>query len=241
MIKIFYPRVITQSPFEHAKIISYRLIVVCSTTKRCILVQRKHTVEYLLLLLGHYRPAILYLLLSQLTNTEYQMLKILINNDKEYFKKVFIEVGLDDKNLDYAFLRFEESKSFIHQYILKNNVTHGELKYHFPGGRLNTDDKNEFECAKREFREEVEVDLPLPLYLSDTPIITETIKTLSSCKTIESHCWLYIIKDEFDLPPAIDNIEVNDRKWFDIKEAFNMINQSNLLPDILNIIDKIEV
>lgn len=226
MIKIFYPRIITSSPFENTKIISYRLIVLAKTTNRCILVQRKHTVEFLLLLLGHYRPAFLSLLLNLLTEEEYLIVQQLVK-DKNQFKDLFIGIGLDEKDLEYAYLRFNESACQIENFILKNKQPVGKLTYHFPGGRFSLEDKNELECAKREFVEEVEVELPPSVYVSSDPIIIDTLKTLSSCKMIESQCWIYVVEKEFDLPVVNNHIEVNDRKWVDLKEALKLLGLSH--------------
>ena len=116
MIQILHPRIITFSPFENAKIISYRLLVLAKSTNRCIIVQRKHTIEFLLLLLGQYRPAILSILLSNLTKEEYDTMKFLVDKDINVFKEVYLSTGLDEKDLDYSYIRFNEAQSFINKF-----------------------------------------------------------------------------------------------------------------------------
>lgn len=221
------PRIVTQTPFEPNKIISFSLIVYAHTTKKCIILQRKHSVEFLLILSGQYRPSMLLFFLNCITNKELGLLQSRMNQTEFYDLYVNI-VGLDKKDVDYAFLRLMESKSIINDYVGKDN----DLQWTWPKGRLNIEDKeNGFTCACREFYEETEIKLPDPIYVSTNPLLVETIKTLS-CKTIETYCWVYIIKDELPFPPLINHKEVNDRQWVPLHDALIKLNQTHLLQQI---------
>lgn len=229
---IFQPRLITHNPFENTKIISHALIVLALSTKRVICVQRLHSVEFLLLLMGQYRPSLIVLFLPNMTQLEHFCLMQLVDHDKEYFTHVYMnEVGLDERDLDYGYLRFEEVKPQIKEFLTKIN-THSSLKWTWPKGRMSAEDKDDsFLCAKREFIEEVEIELPPPLYVSPHYLNVEIIKTLA-CKTIETRGWLYIIEDEVPLPPLMDHKEVSDRQWIDYREAVILLKQESLLPII---------
>ncbi|HSW76999.1 MAG TPA: NUDIX hydrolase [Candidatus Saccharimonadales bacterium] len=231
-VHIFYPRLVTETPFENTKIISYGLIVYAINTKRVIVVQRLHSVESLLILTGYYRPSLIPLLLPNTTLNEHDMFKKLIINDKQYYTEFCINhIGLDEKDVEYGYVRFLESKNIIDD-VLSKNPAYQELKWTWPKGRLSPEDKNDgLLCAIREFTEEVEITLPPPVYISNDYIITETIKTLS-CKMIETRCWVYVIDHEPQLPLLLQHKEVNDRQWIEVEQASILLKQPNLLYDL---------
>lgn len=236
-MNIFYSRLITSSPFEFKKIISYGLIVYSKSTSTCIIVQRKHSIEFLLLLLGHYRPSILPLLLLNITYNEYQLLNQLLENNEIFFKSIFIDkIGLNENDLNYGYFRFLESKISIEQFYKLNKVNYNNLKWTWPKGKLNKNE-NEFQCAKREFIEEVEIKLPPSIYQSSHYFTVENINTINYTN-IETRCWLYIIKNEIELPSILNHPEVNNRKWMDLKLTLKLLNQENLLSYLLSEISK---
>lgn len=223
------PRLITQTCFENNKIVSYGLIVYAINDKKCIIVQRKHSVEFLFLLLGQYRGSILPFLISSITEDEHQLIQQLLNKSIS-FSDVFQLVGLEEKDVAYGTLRFLEHTEDIKRLISKT-AHFRALKWTWPKGRYSIEDgENEFKTALREFKEEVEIDLPSPLLISDRMVV-ETIKSLS-CKTIETHCWLYMIRDIIPLPAVVDHKEVKDRQWMDIREASILLEQPHLLTQL---------
>jgi ADP-ribose pyrophosphatase YjhB (NUDIX family) len=233
--QILYPRLITQTSFENSKIISYGLIMIEKDTYDCIVVQRLHSVEFLLILSGQYRPSLICLLMPHITLEEIDIFQKLIDNH-DLYKEVFINVGYDEKDYEYAYIRFLESKHIIQKSINKYNHNN-DLKWTFPKGRLNIEDKEDgYSCACREFIEEVEHDLPEPLYISENYITIETIKTLG-CKLIETRCWVYVVKDKFELL-LTSNKEVSNRKWTSLNEALELMNKKSLYDDIVNMISK---
>lgn len=230
---IFYPRLITHTNFDKSKIISYGLIVYAKDTEECIIVQRLHSVEFLLMFTGQYRPSLIPLLIPNITTEEIAILvKVLENN--ELYKDVFLKMGYHEKDYDYAYMRFIESKSIIKTCINKyarNNI----LKWTFPKGRLSAEDVDGFSCACREFVEEVEHELPKPIYVSPDYIVIENVKTLG-CKNIESRCWIYVVDHKFDLLPITNHTEVNDRKWVPLRKALQLINKESLYTPLNDII-----
>lgn len=235
--KIFYPRLITETPFENNKIISYGLIVIAISTNRCIIVQRKHSVEFLIILLGHYRPSILPLLLPNITYDEQIVFDLLLKSNEETFLNVFNTIGLE-QDVMYAHQRFQDAKETIAKFCQTPRVA-PQLKWTWPKGRLN-DQEDGFACAMREFKEEVEIDLPPPIFLSTEPIMVEQLKTLS-CKTIETECWIYLIQDEIELSPVVDDPEVNDRQWETLKIALQKVQQEGLFEEIDNLMTNFRI
>ena len=226
---IFYPRLVTQTPFENTKIVSHALCVFALDTRCVIVVQRKHSVECLLFLMGHYRPSMVTLLLPNMTSDEHALLLILTQQGKDFYTHVFEDVvGLDTRDLDYGYIRFGECKQVIVDWLDKTPQS-CDLKWTWPKGRLSMEDEDDgLVCAKREFVEEVEVELPEAVVVSDHDMVVETIKTLT-CKCVETRCWLYVVKQQFDLPPLVDNKEVNDRRWMPIDDALQLLKQPDLM------------
>jgi len=224
-LKVFYPRLVTQTPFENTKIISYALCVLALNTRAVILVQRAHSVECLLVLMGHYRPSMVCLYMPNMTSDEHTLFYILAQQDKDFFTHVYVDVvGLDTRDMEYGYTRFCECKETIMTWLLNHNQS-CELKWTWPKGRLSMEDAEDgFMCAKREFVEEVEVALPEAVYVSENYTVVETIKTLS-CKCVETRCWLYVIQTQFELPPLKNNKEVNDRCWMALDDALQLLNQ----------------
>jgi len=230
--QILYPRLITQTSFENSKIISYGIILLIEDTNETIILQRLHSVEFLLLLSGQYRPSLICLLVPHMTLEEVNIFKKLIKN-KDLYIQVFIEVGYEEKDYEYAYIRFIESIDIIEKCIKKYKYSN-ELKWTFPKGRINTDDKEDgFSCACREFSEEVEYKLPEPIKISKDYIVVETLKTLG-CKVIETRCWVYVIKEKFKIPDKINNKEVNARTWMPLKDALELMGKEFLYNIIIS-------
>lgn len=210
-------RVILESPFNKKKIISHGLIVVARSTGRTIAVQRKHSVEFLNIINGYFREGLLPFLLSKITQKEANHLRLLLIACKSYFRKFYNSLNLYPSNLsiEYAWETWIRGKERL-SYLLKNmNFMNNELLWIWPKGRLFNE--SYYECAEREFKEEVEINLPPYIHKSEKwfPISFTTMDQ----KEIESRYWIYLINDEIDLPVARNHPEVESRKWMSLSEC----------------------
>jgi len=231
-------RVIIDTPFYQKKIISYGLIVYALKTKRCIVVQRKHSVEFLIIICGTYRKSYLIFLLKCITQQELNRLKIMLTLTQEQFNHYLIDIGLDMADLNYAYIRFIDSYDILYHYVsnYNNNIL---LHWTWPKGRLNVDDNETgYMCALREFEEEVEIKLPDPIYLSPQYINLDMIKTINN-KLIETRCWLYVVQDEIELTPIVNHKEVSQRQWIDLDMAVQLTNNVNIYNELIEHIQNI--
>lgn len=230
-------RLILDTPFIDRNIISYGLVVYALDTKKWVIIQRKHSAEFLLLIRGLYRKSHIPFLLIHITPDEANILTNCINN-VDFFTSFYInELNLPDTGLDYAITRIKESYSIFQHLLLKFNVSENTLNWTWPKGRLsNTTSYKEkpLECAIREFIEEVEIQLPNALYISDD-YVTEIIKTLSG-RHIESRYWLYIIPNEINLYPPINHPEVSNRIWINISDTLDKLYNNDTIFKILQLI-----
>lgn len=229
-------RLILETPFSGKSIISYGLIVYARDTKKWAIIQRKHSVEFLLFIRGLYRVTYLPLLLSCITADEGLMIKQCIDGGPIVFKNIYTDVlHLHIDGLPYALTRMAESHKILSKMLPKLDLSVNQLNWTWPKGRLHISPAREtpFECAKREFAEEVEIDLPQPSYVSDN-YISEVIKTITG-RTIESRYWIYIIPHEIPMVTPDSNPEVSDRMWADSDMCREKLRYSDLFEKIENI------
>lgn len=235
-------RLILDVPFSSRSTISYGLIVYAIKTKKWAIIQRKHSVEFLLFFRGIYRLTHLPLLLSSITQNELNIIKNCVFEGEIYMKYIYLNVlDLPEEGLNYSLIRMKESAKILSTIINNLDVENNILKWTWPKGRLYISNNQEtpFDCAKREFMEEVEIDLPPPLYISDN-YISENIKTLTG-RNIESRYWIYVINDEITIVPPVSHPEVSNRLWVDTTTCLNMITHKELFTHIISIVNTLNV
>lgn len=221
----FRRRLILDTPFSTRSTISYGLIVYAKDTKRWAIIQRKHSVEFLLFIRGLYRLTYLPLLLSCITKDEAAIIERCLKGGPKVFEHIYLkELELYSKDLEYALIRMAESRIVVSNILIKLDLSENKLKWTWPKGRLHisADRETPFDCAKREFMEEVEITLPPPLYISDT-YVSENVKTITG-RNIESRYWIYIIPNEISMNPPNSHPEVANRIWSDTETCKKLIH-----------------
>lgn len=237
-----YPkrRLIVDTPFVNKSIISYGLIVYAKNTQRFAIIQRKHSVELLLIMRGLYRISYLPSLLNSITLDELEIIKRCLNGGPETFRSIFLdELNLEEYGLQYGLIRMAESRNIIAKLLPKLHLQNNLLTWNWPKGRLQICSEREtpIDCAKREFYEEVEINLPPPIYIADS-YLSENIKTVTG-RHVESRYWIYIIEEEISMPPILDHPEISNRMWVTASECRSLLSDENLVTTCLNIINSI--
>ena len=213
-------RIIISTPFNMRPVISYGLMVFAKDTQRWVIVRDKHTSEYILLVKGYYRPTFTKFLLSKITPEEYESIKNCLTSVISEFVNLYLnDLGLEKDGLLYAIVRMAESRTIILEMINGLDISNNTLPWNWPKGRIEKE--SEFECAIREFNEEVEIVLPPPLLVTDT-YVEETITTITGRK-LESRFWIYVIPNEIELKKPVNHAEVSDRMWVDTETCINLI------------------
>jgi ADP-ribose pyrophosphatase YjhB (NUDIX family) len=234
-------RLILDTPFSTRSTISYGLIVFAKNTGRWAIIQRKHSVEFLLFIRGIYRLTYLPILLSCVTVDEASIIEQCLKNGPDFFKDIYLhKLGLSSDGLSYALIRMAESHHIVLNMLPKLDLLNNDLRWTWPKGRLHISSNREtpFECAKREFAEEVEILLPPPLFISDT-YVSENIKTITG-RNIESRYWIYIIPTEIPMFPPESHPEVANRSWVDTDTCRSKIGRDTLLNHIISIVSSID-
>lgn len=233
-------RLILETPFGGKNTISYGLIVYAKDTRRWLITRRKHSVEFLLYIKGLYRTTHLPFLISCITKNEADIIKRMHNDDNYYYSFCNRELELAADSLQYSKTRFDESKDLVLELISTLDLTSNTLKWTWPKGRLwysNNIKETPFECAKREFAEEVEINLSNPLYLSDN-YVSESIKTFTG-RTIEARYWIYVVPNEIPLTEPKDHPEVSKRRWATFDECSNLLQHADLFYHVADAVSSI--
>lgn len=227
-------RLIIDTSFPSKTIISYGLVIYSKNTKKIAIIQRQHTIEFLLIIKGTYRLAYLPLFVSKIVPEEAKVLRSIIT-DLSLLQDLFLnKLHLQPNDLNYSLLRLKQNKIFILKLLDKLDITKNKLPWTFPKGRLQITSTNTKElpldCAKRESSEELEIILPEPLFVSNN-YFTDVFKTTTGL-IIESRYWLYIIPNEITLSQPLSHIEVSNRMWTDVETCQSLIG--NNISDFIN-------
>jgi ADP-ribose pyrophosphatase YjhB (NUDIX family) len=225
---------VTGYTFPSRPVVSYGLMVCARDTHRWLLVQRRHSAEILLILKGAYRLSMLPNLLFGITPEEAELLRSCLSGGPGRLKEVYTNIMLDMDDFGYSLTRMAECRNVLTE-LLNNMTFTSRLSWGWPKGRLQHFPEKEtpFECAVREFSEEVEVPLPPPVKVSDIPFI-EKIST-SSGKNIESRCWVYCVNCEFPLSDCDGNEETRASAWFSPEEVKDRISSPVLFDYVLSL------
>ena len=230
-------RLVLSTPFSFKNTISYGLVVFAKNTGRWIMVENKNTIDFLIFFEGSYRLTNLPLILSLITQDESDIIRQCLIGGPDKFASIYMELQLNPDGLPYALMRMMENYDTISSLLSNLELFKNKLKWTWPKGRISYSNRETpFECAKREFVEEVEIALPDPLFISDN-YIHETIKTMMG-RSIESRYWIYITENEVPIHRPELNLEVNDRKWVDIETCRNMMNSSSLFNQAIEIVSR---
>jgi hypothetical protein len=232
-------RIILDTPFSNRSTVSYGLIVYAKNSKRWILTQRKHSVEFLLFIKGLYRLTHLPLLLSSITAGEKYIIKRCIDSNSSIFTDIYLnELGLPSEDLVYASIRLTEVRPIISNLLNKLSINNS-LAWTWPKGRIHISYEREtpFSCAMREFIEEVEIKLPDPLMITDN-YLSETVKTITG-RQIEARYWIYVIEDEITIPAPLNHSEVSARIWVNTETCRKLIQHTDLFRQVVEIVSKV--
>jgi hypothetical protein len=198
--------------------VSHGLIVYALDSQKWILVQRKHSAEFMVFIKGYYRLVHLPLLVRKFMPSEVAHIVEALK-EIEYFNDLYTEVlCLPPKGLSYGRLRFSEVLKIIPS-LLTMVAVDNTLTWSWPKGRplYGTVKEDSLVTAKREFVEEVEIMLPPSLFQSNECIMHEQLTTTG--KIINSYYWFYAVEKEFVLPPVTEHTEVQDRAWYTVDDS----------------------
>lgn len=215
---------------------SYGIILYASEERKWLVVQRKHSFEFLLLLQGVYRPTYLHLYCRGLHRDEIAMIYRILAEGDEYLRVVYRKLRLTLHNFRvglYMFITYQE----LYRTILAS--CHGqELQWNFPRGHNEYCESGDT-TARREFAEEVGCSIPSHAELVYDKFIEDRSTSLFDCRFYHYYK-IYRIPHLFDLPPVGDHDnEVADRRWVndDDLESYEVMRNPSLLTELRRLIN----
>lgn len=226
-------RIVTVSSLYVNKIsVSYGLIVFCVKTKRMVLVRRKHSIAFLMIMGGMYRESYLWDYIKNLTKEEAEIIRKCINS-KRYFDFSHKKLSFVCK-LELCKNKFYKNIFCIKEIFSRTKNFNSNLQWYWPKGKTSHNGEVPFECAKREFLEEVESILPEPIYIH--PIWINNFFLVNGNKKIENNFLLYIINEEFEIKKKVSSSEISERGWFDLNTCKKLISDDPFFNIVLSYI-----
>lgn len=236
-------RVIWNLSFDK-HLISYGIIAYCVTTHRWILVNRKYSPPFIMLMRGSYRAVDIPYIIQAISKQERDLLfkdfidmkEGKIKEDiKENFYRIYECIILESSS-DYAWKRFQTVLDLLY-YSLEKIVSQMTVEWTFPKGRMKLNETQK-DTAEREFSEETGIELG-PLLEKQRVrctghIFNEIFREITNGRIYETKCWLYIFYDEVDIPNINDKLignEIGRACWVTFEEACDLLKPSkkNLL------------
>ena len=233
-------RLILSTPFISKRTVTYGLIVYAMDSKRWLIVQRTHTIEFMLFIRGAYRITLLPIYLAAITVEEAATIRQCLEDEAFFIAMYTTQLSLPSDGLSYALIRLREVRDLIPKLLTTLNLSDNVIDWGFPKGRMQFTVERELPlaCARREFITETEVQLPEALFVSGD-YVSETIKTLTN-RIIESRYWIYIVAEEFKLPDRITNLDINDRQWADDEQCQRLTGDSTLFQRVSQLVKDIQ-
>lgn len=173
---------------------SYGIILYNLETQKWLMIQRKHTVEFLCIIKGRYPLSCIPEKLGRLTNRELNCIRDIINGGRDRYMKIILETYHKVKNIESTWTHFSYSISLISKCILMIENSNRELPYLWAKGNRNyNSDETDFGCAMRELEEESGI-----TKLPDDMLVIDRITQYDNEKsqTFTTDCWICVIQAE---------------------------------------------
>jgi hypothetical protein len=237
-------RIILSAPFTQTNnktSVSHGLVVFSKKTRRWIVVRKKYTNEFILIIRGQYRLSHLPFLLTSITSSEVALLHRCCaqSEGSTFFRNLYlVDTGSPPDYLSYALIRFSETRLFIQRLIVDYDFSDNTLEWgwpHGPHGRFNYHmHESPFDRAIRDTQDEIGITLPSPIYITDTYVSEQT--STVACSTLETRYYLYIIEDEPTIDPHVNNTEICERKWANTEECQGLVADPTLFARFRDIV-----
>jgi len=201
--------------------ISYGLIVICSSTKRTLVIRRRDSPEIIHLLRGFFKRENLQHLISNRTISDDEKLEILLSGTdlatslRLCHQLVFPKYPIDDF-FQIALKRISANIDEIQRLRLLYEPRH-ETDWLWPKGGTNRDE-TPIDCAIRETYEETGIKIPIEYVLKDEEPLVADIVTYYNflCR---SYYFIAIVPNEIEACNIPDIDEISKVEWITLEEA----------------------
>lgn len=223
------PRLILKTHFSRRTIVSYGFMVYARDTQRWLVVQRKHSVEFILLLRGDYCYSHLPLIVPELTRAERSIVLSLLSCNVSTYARYLRQLGLEPDAAEHGHAQLLSHYDTLAT-LLANIDPRPFTLWTWPKGRCGWSE-TPLACAMREYEEEVSLPFPTARSFISSSYYSHTFPTLQGADIV-SRCWLCVVDHEFPLPQPVDNPEVNASRWAVTTELPTLMGPSAFLPPL---------
>lgn len=198
------------------QIVSYGLKITERCSNKILLVQRRHTIEFINILKCEWTPSQLIYLLKRITPEERNKIIEIKNDNLKYFRLCIQE------NIQHSIEQFSEMSEILFKYIEKIEAN-GSLSWFFPKGRIyKRNIENGIMCSLRELKEETGINhRKINVNINNENWNKETFLSHRSIKII-----IYHKKASIEYPcklrPQLS--EINDARWVSSKNLSSYLN-----------------
>lgn len=201
-------RLITSHPFEEESLTSYGLIMKSTNSNKYLVVQRRVSLQFILVIRGRFLYSYLNDYLSNMTNEEKETLKKCIL-DRNYYEDLMKEMNFKERE----WFKLQELKPLLKRGTL---FTHAdvELAWGWPKGVKNKGE-SDIQASLREFYEETGIFLSQ----DDVHIKSKTVIRSTQVSLFVSITELLNVEVPEEITPHIrDNIEICSCRWMTLDE-----------------------
>lgn len=203
------PRLLLSTNFTQRSIVSYGFMLYARDTGRWLLVQRRHSVEFILVLRGNYCYSHLPIIARYLTREEIADLLSLLSAGATEYARFIAHMGIEPEAAKHGYSQLQNYSDALAT-LLRNVKPRDSPLWTWPKGRCDWNE-TPFEGAMREFEEEVGVSFPFCSYIS-TSCYSHSFRSLQGTEIV-TRCWVCAVSAEFPLPLPKNHPEVNASRW----------------------------
>ena len=209
---------------------SYGIILFAKKEKSWLIVQRKHSYQFILILKGVYRPTYIHIYCPKLHHREIKCIYKILQLGIPYLKKLYTKLQIPNIYLQSAMLFFADYSDIFLQVLPR--CVGVELSWTFPKGRGEYYESNE-NTARREFSEETNLAIPDDMQYLTRNYLQDQNDSLFNCSFVNNYK-IACIPQETTLHLDANNLEVANCIWIKDKELdkYNVFNNKKLLTTI---------
>ena len=225
---------------------SFGIIPICTKTNKLMLIQRKHSVPFLLLIRMKASFSCIPRLMTKITKPEHDSIKcIFIGDTSEYevnYRRLLYLTYNNPKLVEASWYKFYTAIPIIKRCIeiYENIQRRNEPSYLWPKGVKEwSKNESDIQCAARELREESGINL----FPDDASIIMNPIQYQNAHISREYSiiCWIMILKEEIPLTqPEENDEEVLCRSWVHISQVPELLDGNEEIEAFNRVLKTIE-
>ena len=203
---------------------SYGILPVCVNTGTCMMIQRKHTLWFLLLLRGKVTVSCVPHLMKKITTQEFNLIESILGNQEKYIN-LLQSIYKSPKYADQSWTTFNSYSPLLCKCVekLRDYPRKEEPPFLWPKGVKDSITESNIDSAARELKEESGVEN----FPDDSQLVMSEITYTNTGidRDYSVTFWIMLVTDEIQLTkPHVSDEEVIDRRWVKFEEVPQLLD-----------------